>query len=193
MSAKPKPDAQANSDDPPKRQPMPFEPKKSVEKKRSVEKKPGEKKANQQPITASPVTPRSNTASPKRTPSTAQGIPDVVSRRMVQRVAFFSGIPTALGMSTFVLSYLAVSQGWFDLPTYAVLFVSLGWFGLGVLGVSYGVLSASWDEEAVGSRLGFAELSTNWARMTEAWRSQNQSQRNKKSSSKSAPNQSSEP
>lgn len=89
---------------------------------------------------------------------------------MVRRIALFCGIPTALGMSTFITSYLVMSQGWLQLPTYVVLFVSLGWFGLGVLGVSYGVLSASWDEEMPGSRLGFAEFRTNWQRMTEAWR-----------------------
>ena len=55
------------------------------------------------------------------------------------------------------------------LPTYAVLLVSLGWFGLGVLGVSYGVMSASWDEESSGSALGVAELRTNWSRMSSAW------------------------
>lgn len=88
---------------------------------------------------------------------------------MVRRIALFSGIPTALGMSTFIVSYLVVSNDWVSLPTYAVLFVSLGWFGLGVLGVSYGVLSSSWDD-APGSRLGFSEFRTNWGRMTETWR-----------------------
>jgi hypothetical protein len=179
MSAKPKPDAQANSDESSKRQPMPFEPRKSVDKK-LLDKKLGRKKAEQSIKASAPP------SSPRRTPSTAKGIPDVVSRRMVQRVALFSGIPTALGMSTFVLSYLAVSQNWFALPTYAVLLVSLGWFGLGVLGVSYGVLSASWDEEVMGSRLGFAEFGSNWTRMTEAWRSQSQRQRNQATSKSAA-------
>jgi hypothetical protein len=89
---------------------------------------------------------------------------------MVRRIALFSGIPTALGMSTFLLSYLAVSNDWFKLPTYVVLFVSLGWFGLGVLGVSYGLLSASWDEERLGNWLGFDELKTNWGRVRASWK-----------------------
>lgn len=92
---------------------------------------------------------------------------------MIRRIALFCGIPTVLGMSTFVGSYLAVSNG-LQLPTYLVLLVSLGWFGLGVLGVSYGVLSASWDEAAAGSPLGLAEFKTNWGLMTETWRSNNQ-------------------
>ena len=72
-------------------------------------------------------------------------------------------------MSTFVASYVAVTHD-VPLPTYAVLLVSLGWFGLGVLGVSYGVMSASWDEESPGSALGLSELQINWGRMSSAWR-----------------------
>jgi len=52
--------------------------------------------------------------------------------------------------------------------------VSMGFFGLGVLGLSYGVLSASWDEEIPGSKLGWREFTTNWGRMTSAWRSARQ-------------------
>ena len=56
------------------------------------------------------------------------------------------------------------------LPPIAVLLVNMGLFGLGVLGITYGVLSASWDEERVGSWLGLGEFSTNWGRMVEVWR-----------------------
>lgn len=90
---------------------------------------------------------------------------------MIKRMAFLCGIPTALGMSTFVVSYLLVVKDLFEVPTYAVLLVSLGWFGLGVLGLSYGVLSASWDEETPGSWAGWNEFTTNVGRMTAAWRS----------------------
>jgi hypothetical protein len=65
---------------------------------------------------------------------------------------------------------LVVSKGLFDLPNTAVLLVSMGCFGLGVLGLSYGVLSASWDEEVSGSTLGWEEFNTNFGRMREAWR-----------------------
>jgi hypothetical protein len=46
----------------------------------------------------------------------------------------------------------------------------MGVFGLGVLGITYGVLSASWDVERPGTLLGFGEFSTNWGRMVEGWR-----------------------
>jgi Photosynthesis affected mutant 68 len=107
-----------------------------------------------------------------RSPDQESGqIPAVVSQRMGRRMAFFSGIPTGLGVLTFFVSYLIVSQGWYKLPNVAVLLVSMGWFGLGVVGLSYGVLSSSWDEERVGTRLGTEEFKTNFDRLTSAWKS----------------------
>ena len=96
-------------------------------------------------------------------------IPDSVSRRMVRRMALFCGVPSALGLSSFVVSYAAVSHG-VELPNTAVLLVSLGFFGLGVLGLSYGVLSASWDETTPGGLLGVDQFRVNFGRMTSAWK-----------------------
>ncbi|NJL21166.1 MAG: DUF3464 family protein, partial [Leptolyngbyaceae cyanobacterium SM1_3_5] len=102
-------------------------------------------------------------------------IPQVVSQRMARRMAFFCGIPSALGMATFFVSYLLVTKNIFPLPTSAVVLVSMGFFGLGVLGLSYGVISASWDEEAAGSMWGWSEFTLNWSRLTAAWRSSKKS------------------
>lgn len=97
-------------------------------------------------------------------------IPQVVSQRMIRRVAAFSGIPTALGISTLIISYLLLIYAKIKLPHLAVLSVNMGLFGLGVLGITYGVLSTSWDENRVGSWLGWSEFTTNWARMVTVWR-----------------------
>lgn len=166
MSSKPQRDSQ-NSSDSPERQPLPFEPAKS---RKQAERK-AEAKAAKKATVATTKTEAGT--KPNKTPnqsSKVTGIPDVISRRMAKRMAVFSGVPTALGMSTFVISYLIVSNDVFKIPTYAVLLVSLGFFGLGVLGLSYGALSASWDEESLGSRLGWTEFTTNWQRMTAAWK-----------------------
>jgi hypothetical protein len=48
----------------------------------------------------------------------------------------------------------------------------MGFFGLGVVGLSYGMLSASWDEDQPGSKLGWREFKTNLGRLTAGWRSQ---------------------
>jgi hypothetical protein len=100
---------------------------------------------------------------------TAERIPEVVSQRMARRMAFFSGIPTILGMATFIVSYFLVRQG-VDLPPTAVLLVSALFFGIGVVGLSYGLLSASWDEENVGSLLGTEQFGVNFGRLRAGWK-----------------------
>jgi len=104
-------------------------------------------------------------------------IPEAVSRRMIKRMAILCGIPTVLGLSTFIISYFIVINGVIDVPPIAVLLVSLGLFGLGVLGISYGALSTSWDvDNEAGSLLGWDEFTTNLGRMKQAWQeSRNQS------------------
>lgn len=120
--------------------------------------------------------PKAQPKSPGKSAKSSQSIPDVVSKRMGKRMALFCGVPTLLGLGTFPTSYLIVQQG-IELPNVAVLFVSLGLFGLGVAGLTYGVLSASWDEERVGSWLGLQEFRTNFGRMTEGWKAARDRQR----------------
>ncbi|MCM0592614.1 MAG: PAM68 family protein [Gloeotrichia echinulata IR180] len=142
------------------RRPLPFEPNK---------KRPKPVKATTQPPAPAKT---SGKQSDKQPPFSKQemAIPQVVSQRMIRRVAGFCGIPTALGITTLVASYLLATYTDIKLPPIAVLLVNMGLFGLGVLGITYGVLSASWDEERVGSLLGSSEFSTNWGRMVEVWR-----------------------
>lgn len=139
---------------------LPFEPNKKRQKP---------VKAKAQPLVK---TQESNQKSQQQPPFTKEemAIPEVVSQRMIRRVAAFCGIPTALGITTLVVSYLLISYADVQLPPIAVLLVNMGLFGIGVLGITYGVLSASWDEERPGSLLGFSEVSTNWGRMVEGWR-----------------------
>lgn len=148
---------------------LPFEPSKKRQKtaKKANKQAPAVNKSPAElPITKSSQSPQVT--------KEQMAVPKVVSDRMARRMAAFCGVPTALGMLTFVASYLIVSHGWFKLPNTAVLLVSLGFFGLGVLGLSYGVISASWDEEITGSWLGWREFTSNWGRMTSAWRSRRQ-------------------
>lgn len=148
----------------PPTQRLPFEP---ASNRKKIAKKPPETEAK--PVTEEPK-PDKQPKATKKTGPQAQSIPEAVSKRMISRIALFCGVPTILGISTFFVSYLIVSKGLFDLPNTAVLLVSMGCFGLGVLGLSYGVLSASWDEEISGSSLGLEEFNINFGRMQEAWR-----------------------
>jgi hypothetical protein len=142
------------------RSPLPFEPNKKRQKPA---------KAIKQPVLKTPET-ENKPQQQRRYSKQEMAIPEVVSQRMIRRVAGFCGIPTALGITSLIVSYLLVTLADIQLPPIAVLLVNMGLFGLGVVGITYGVLSASWDEETPGTFLGFDEFSTNWGRMTEVWR-----------------------
>jgi Photosynthesis affected mutant 68 len=96
------------------------------------------------------------------------GIPEAVSKRMVRRMIAFCGVPTLLGLASFPVGYFVLKQG-IELPNVVVLLVSLGCLGLGVLGLSYGVLSAAWDEEP-GTLLGWSEFQINLGRTLGSWK-----------------------
>lgn len=96
-------------------------------------------------------------------------IPEAVSRRMLRRMAVLSGMPVALGVGLFFLAYYLRSRGLVELPPIAVLLVTMGCFGLGVLGLTYGVLSASWDTEP-GGLVGLREFKLNFGRVMDARR-----------------------
>lgn len=140
---------------------LPFEPKKN---KKVV------KKTTNTPINKSEKTSQKNYQGNKQNASLRE-IPEVVSQRMIRRMAIFSGIPTGLGILSFFAFYLVVKQEWFKVPNTAVLLVSMGLFGLGVLGLSYGILSTSWDEDRIGTWWGWSDFTLNFSRMTSAWRS----------------------
>ena len=142
------------------RSPLHFEPNKKRQKPA---------KAIKQPVLKTPET-ENKQQQQRRYSKQEMAIPEVVSQRMIRRVAAFCGVPTFLGVSSLIVSYLLVTLADIQLPPIAVLLLNMGLFGLGVVGITYGVLSASWDEERPGTILGLAEFSTNWGRMTEVWR-----------------------
>ena len=99
-----------------------------------------------------------------------QGIPQAVANRMARRIALATGLPTLMGMGVFVGSYLLVSQGRLDIPTGVTLVSSGALFLLGLVGLSYGVFSASWEDNP-GSLLGFEQISLNLSRLRSSGRS----------------------
>jgi hypothetical protein len=139
---------------------LPFEPKPN-----KSSSKPTAKSSKQQPI----VKPKT---ADQRPDNSSRNVPEVVSQRMIKRVAFFSGIPAIMGMAVFIVSYILVSQHITKLPNVAVLLASMACLGLSVLGLSYGILSASWEEaaDAKGSLLGVSEFRVNFSRMLGAYK-----------------------
>ena len=74
------------------------------------------------------------------------------------------------GMGVFVGSYLLITRGIADIAPGLTLATSGGFFLLGLVGLSFGVLSSSWDPQP-GSILGFENLKPNIQRMRESIRS----------------------
>ena len=103
-------------------------------------------------------------ASPQRS-----AIPSYVSNRMVRRVLLLSGGPTLAAMGVFVLSYVLMSQGIMRIEPIVTIGVSGVFFVLGLLGLSYGVLSASWDH-GPGSLLGLEQFGKNLQRLRASMR-----------------------
>ncbi len=113
-----------------------------------------------------PPAPPARAASAK---SRARVIPDAVAGRMARRIVIATGIPSVLGMGVFIGSYLLVSRGVLDIPPVVTLVTSGACFLLGLLGLSYGVLSASW-EDAPGSLIGSEQIVLNIGRLRQSVR-----------------------
>ncbi|BAQ59640.1 hypothetical protein GM3708_45 [Geminocystis sp. NIES-3708] len=149
---------------------LPFEPKKNKKVTQKTTNNSLEKATNSS----------SKDSQRKKQNSSLQEIPEVISTRMLKRMAVFSGIPTGLGVFSFFAFYVVVTQKWLKVPNTAVLLITMGLFGLGVLGLSYGVLSTSWDEEREGTWWGWSDFTINFRRLTSAWRNARQESINNK-------------
>ena len=99
----------------------------------------------------------------------SSGIPKYVADRMAKRIFFTAGIPTLLGMSVFVVSYIIVTRKIAEIPPSSTIAISALFFLLGLGGLSYGILSASWDR-APGSFLGLENISLNIKRAKAAFK-----------------------
>ena len=97
------------------------------------------------------------------------GIPKYVADRMARRIFFTAGIPTIMGMSVFVVSYIIVTKNIAEIPPSSTIAISALFFLLGLGGLSFGILSASWDKEP-GSFFGIENISMNIDRAKAAFR-----------------------
>ncbi len=99
----------------------------------------------------------------------SSGIPKYVADRMAKRIFFTAGIPTLMGMSVFVISYIIVTRKIAEIPPSSTIAISALFFLLGLGGLSYGILSASWDK-APGSFLGLENIPLNIQRAKAAFK-----------------------
>ncbi len=109
-------------------------------------------------------------SSPENKIKTQQtGIPKYVADRMARRILFTAGIPTLLGMSVFVVSYIIVTKKIAEIPPSSTIAISALFFLIGLGGLSYGILSASWDITP-GSFLGLENIPLNINRAKAAFK-----------------------
>ena len=101
--------------------------------------------------------------------NSSSGIPKYVADRMARRIFFTAGIPTVLGMSVFVVSYVIVTKNIAEIPPSSTIAISALFFLLGLAGLSFGILSASWDREP-GSFFGIENIPMNIQRAKAAFK-----------------------
>ena len=115
----------------------------------------------------------------------SNGIPKYVADRMARRILFTAGIPTILGMSVFIVSYIIVTRNIAEIPPSSTIAISALFFLIGLAGLSFGILSASWDKEP-GTLLGIENIPLNIQRAKAAFKPATQNfDNNNKSTNKS--------
>ena len=140
----------------------------SMKKKQSKKKILNRKKKKLNEITAF-TNVEKNSSILKTKKKSSSGIPKYVADRMARRIFFTAGIPTILGMSVFIVSYIIVTRNIAEIPPSSTIAISALFFLLGLAGLSFGILSASWDEEP-GSFFGIENIPMNIQRAKAAFR-----------------------
>ena len=74
-----------------------------------------------------------------------------------------------MGMSVFVVSYIIVTKNIAEIPPSSTIAISALFFLLGLAGLSFGILSASWDKEP-GSFFGIENIPMNIQRAKAAFK-----------------------
>ena len=138
--------------------------KKKQSKKKILNKK--KKNTTEKTVFANLETKSKSVITSKKTKS---GIPKYVADRMARRIFFTAGIPTIMGMSVFVVSYIIVTRNIAEIPPSSTIAVSALFFLLGLAGLSFGILSASWDKEP-GSFFGIENIPMNIQRAKAAFK-----------------------
>lgn len=89
-------------------------------------------------------------------------IPEVVTNRMINRMGLTVGVPLFIGLLFFPFFYYLKVGLKIDFPSWIPYIFSFFFFGSALLGISYGIVSTSWDPLREGSLLGWNEAQKNW-------------------------------
>lgn len=91
----------------------------------------------------------------------AAAIPEKVAQRMGKRMLPFVGIPLVGSFATFIGFWYLATQKDMEFQPAIVATTSFGFLAVGLLGITYSVLSSSWDNDREGSAFGGDEFSKN--------------------------------
>ncbi|GAB0490273.1 hypothetical protein MMPV_001505 [Pyropia vietnamensis] len=88
-------------------------------------------------------------------------LPQKVADRMGRRMAVLGGVPFFVGVAVFLVYFLLAYRFEVRVIPVFVGYSTLFTFGGALVGVTYGIMSASWDEEVEGSFWGWQEAKVN--------------------------------
>lgn len=91
-------------------------------------------------------------------------VPELVANRMLGRIIVLAGLPVFGGLAIFVGAFFYFKKYDLVVQPAMVAYATQVPFILGLLGITYGILSSSWDKEE-GSMLGIDEFKTNLQRV----------------------------
>ena len=92
-------------------------------------------------------------------------VPEIVANRMIGRIAAFFGIPVFGGLAIFVGAYFYGKSTDTVIQPSVIAYATQAPFVLGLIGITYGIMSASWEPENDGSLLGIDEFKINLQRV----------------------------
>lgn len=73
-------------------------------------------------------------------------VPEIVANRMISRIAGFFGIPVFGGLSIFVIAFFVSKKYDIIIPPNLIAYATQVPFIAGLLGITYAILSSSWDD-----------------------------------------------
>jgi len=104
-------------------------------------------------------------------------IPEVVAQRMLGRMLPLAAVPIFGGIALFVGFYIAATKWDLEIQPTVVAYATTAPWLLGLAGLTYGILSASWDPEVEGSFLGTEEVKLNLSRIADGLRRAGENER----------------
>jgi hypothetical protein len=92
-------------------------------------------------------------------------VPEIVADRMLGRIIAFFGVPVFGGLAIFVGAFFYSKKYDMVAPPAVIAYATQVPFVVGLVGISYAILSTSWEPETKGSLLGVAEFKINLQRI----------------------------